>query len=41
MEGDNSPLTSFSMVRAAEELFPRLELEKEDETLKVPFTECN
>lgn len=40
MEGDNSPPTSYAMIRAAEELYPRLELEKEDDTLKIPFTEC-
>lgn len=38
MEGDGSPLSSLCMVRAAE-LFPRPEPEKEDDTLKVPFTE--
>lgn len=40
MEGDGSPLSSLCMVRAAE-LFPKPEPEKEDETLKVPFSECN
>lgn len=39
MEGDGSPLSSLCMVRAAE-LFPKPEPEKEDESLKVPFTEC-
>lgn len=39
MEGDGSPLTSLCMVRAAE-LFPRPEPEKEDESLRVTFTEC-
>lgn len=38
MEGDGSPLSSLCMVRAAE-LFPRPEPEKEDDSLKVPFTE--
>lgn len=40
MEGDGSPLSSLCMVRAAE-LFPKPEPEKEDESLKVPFSECN
>lgn len=39
MEGDGSPLSSLCMVRAAE-LFPRPEPEKEDDTLRVMFTEC-
>lgn len=39
MEGDGSPLSSLCMVRAAE-LFPRREPEKEDESLRVMFTEC-
>ncbi|KAJ6636385.1 Myotubularin-related protein 3, partial [Pseudolycoriella hygida] len=38
MEGDGSPLSSLCVVRAAE-LFPKPTLEKEDEELKVPFTE--
>lgn len=38
MEGDGSPLSSLCMVHA-EELFPRLVLEKDDENLKVPLTE--
>ncbi|XP_055307101.1 myotubularin-related protein 4 isoform X5 [Sitodiplosis mosellana] len=38
MEGDGSPLSSLCMVRAAE-LFPKPEPQKEDESLKVPFTE--
>lgn len=40
MEGDGSPLSSLCMVRAAE-LFPRPEPEKEDDSLKTSFTECN
>lgn len=40
MEGDGSPLSSLCMVRAAE-LFPKPPLEKEDEKLKIPLTECN
>lgn len=39
MDGDGSPLSSLCMVRAAE-LFPKPEPEKEDESLKIPFTEC-
>lgn len=39
MEGDGSPLSSLCMVRAAE-LFPRPEPEKEDESLRIMFTEC-
>lgn len=39
MEGDGSPLSSLCMVRAAE-LFPKPEPEKEDETLRVTFPEC-
>lgn len=39
MEGDGSPLSSLCMVRAAE-LFPKPQLEKEDEKLKIPLTEC-
>lgn len=38
MEGDGSPLSSLCMVRAAE-LFPKPDPEKEDESLRVPFTE--
>lgn len=40
MEGDGSPLSSLCMVRAAE-LFPKPEPEREEESLKVPFSECN
>lgn len=39
MEGDGSPLSSLCMVRAAE-LFPKPQLEKEDDKLKIPLTEC-
>lgn len=38
MEGDGSPMSSLCMVRAAE-LFPKPEGEKEDDNLKIPFTE--
>lgn len=38
MDGDGSPLSSLCMVRAAE-LFPKPEQEKEDDNLKIPFTE--
>ncbi len=39
MEADGSPLSSLCMVRAAE-LFPKPPLEKEDDKLKIPLTEC-
>lgn len=39
MEADGSPLSSLCMVRAAE-LFPKPPLEKEDDQLKIPLTEC-
>lgn len=38
MEGDSSPLESMCLVRAAE-LYPKLGQEKEDDNLKIPFTE--
>lgn len=38
MEGESSPHSSLCVVRA-EELFPKLPLEKDDETLTVPLTE--
>jgi myotubularin-related protein 3/4 len=36
---DGSPPASMWMVRAAE-LFPKPILEKEDEKLTIPFSEC-
>lgn len=39
MDGDNSPLTSLCMVRAAE-LFPKPDPEREDESLHVQFKLC-
>lgn len=39
METDNSPMSSMCMVRA-EELYPKIQMEKDDEQLKVPLVEC-
>lgn len=39
MEGENSPHSSLCVVRA-EELFPKTPLEKDDDALTVPLTEC-
>lgn len=36
---EDGSLSSLHVVRAAE-LFPKPEPEKEDESLKTPFTEC-
>lgn len=39
MEGENSPHSSLCVVRA-EELFPKLPVEKDDESLTAPLNEC-